>query len=458
MVAKITPEEMEGVPHHLFSLLQPADESFDIHHYRQIFWTVVNEIVGRGNVPVVVGGTNYYLEATLRDLGYLPQSNNCPVSEDAILKLSNKSAGSNSVEELGKRISDSLERLDFDEMIEVYRSIDPEAAKLVLKNDVRRLENTLKRVQNQVAESLGHTEVSEKYQQREEEILRSVKQAGLTGLLVLVLDTEDFPWLEGRLLQRIQSMVFKEGGLQEIVTLLTSMLLEGSSGTFTNPGEAVKYLEDKKESGVLQAIGYKEFLPFLEMILSEAANGLPSFDLVSVTTKARAAAEEYIKQAAEYQQTSPIHEEIHNSIQRLWRHTVQLVKKQQRYIKNRLLGCGYTKLLKVCHTLQVASVEQFKASVLPASRKLLDTFLYSEDILSQSLDGQTPGLLQMSLSADTQPTKTQKVFSHCDICNKSFVTVVDRDAHFSSKGHWKQMRSDRRRVKNEVRRAAAMED
>ena len=62
--AKITNEEMQGVRHHLIDVYKP-DFPFDVTVFKNEAKRLVDEITSRGNVPIVVGGTGFYIQALL---------------------------------------------------------------------------------------------------------------------------------------------------------------------------------------------------------------------------------------------------------------------------------------------------------------------------------------------------------------------------------------------------------
>ena len=66
---KITPEEMAGIPHHLLDVITPT-ERFSVVRWREMAERAVNEIIGRGNVPIVCGGTGYYISALVDGLRF----------------------------------------------------------------------------------------------------------------------------------------------------------------------------------------------------------------------------------------------------------------------------------------------------------------------------------------------------------------------------------------------------
>ena len=67
--AKITKEEMRGVKHHLIDVLDPK-EPFDVHRFLELSKAAAKEIYSRGHLPVVVGGTGFYIQALLYDIAF----------------------------------------------------------------------------------------------------------------------------------------------------------------------------------------------------------------------------------------------------------------------------------------------------------------------------------------------------------------------------------------------------
>ncbi len=67
--AKITREQMEGVPHHLIDVLMP-DEEFNVFRFQQMAKEALAGIYGRNHIPIVVGGTGFYIQALLYDIDF----------------------------------------------------------------------------------------------------------------------------------------------------------------------------------------------------------------------------------------------------------------------------------------------------------------------------------------------------------------------------------------------------
>ena len=67
--AKITPEEMDGVPHHLVDVLEPT-EDFNIVLFQQMAKEAMEKIYDKGRIPILVGGTGFYIQAVTRDIDF----------------------------------------------------------------------------------------------------------------------------------------------------------------------------------------------------------------------------------------------------------------------------------------------------------------------------------------------------------------------------------------------------
>ena len=67
--AKITTEEMQGVEHHLIDILEP-EEDFNIALFKQHSKEAIASIYEKGNIPIIAGGTGFYIQALLYDIDF----------------------------------------------------------------------------------------------------------------------------------------------------------------------------------------------------------------------------------------------------------------------------------------------------------------------------------------------------------------------------------------------------
>lgn len=67
--AKITAQEMDGVKHYLIDVLKP-DEEFNVHVFQQMTKQCMEEIYAKGKIPLIVGGTGFYIQSVLYDIHF----------------------------------------------------------------------------------------------------------------------------------------------------------------------------------------------------------------------------------------------------------------------------------------------------------------------------------------------------------------------------------------------------
>ena len=67
--AKVTREEMDGVCHHLIDVLKP-DEEFHVVKFQEMAKEAIKEIYVKGKIPILVGGTGFYIQSVLYDIDF----------------------------------------------------------------------------------------------------------------------------------------------------------------------------------------------------------------------------------------------------------------------------------------------------------------------------------------------------------------------------------------------------
>uniref|UniRef100_UPI004057C2C1 tRNA (adenosine(37)-N6)-dimethylallyltransferase MiaA n=1 Tax=Agathobacter sp. TaxID=2021311 RepID=UPI004057C2C1 len=115
--AKITKEEMDGVTHYLVDVLMPEEE-FNIVRFQQMAKAAMEEIYAQGKIPVVVGGTGFYIQALLYDITF--DSQDCDEAYRTELEQFAKEQGKEALHE----------RL---------KEIDPPSAEIIHANNVKRV-------------------------------------------------------------------------------------------------------------------------------------------------------------------------------------------------------------------------------------------------------------------------------------------------------------------------------
>ncbi|XMB87377.1 tRNA (adenosine(37)-N6)-dimethylallyltransferase MiaA [Mycoplasmatota bacterium WC44] len=112
--AKITTDDMEGVPHHLVDFLEPYEE-YSVARFQKEVRTKIEEISSRGKLPIICGGTGLYIKAALTKYEF--QEN---IKRDI-------------------ETADKYNELSNDELHQKLKSVDPESAELFHPNNRRRV-------------------------------------------------------------------------------------------------------------------------------------------------------------------------------------------------------------------------------------------------------------------------------------------------------------------------------
>ena len=115
--AKIRPEEMQGVKHYLVDVLEPEEE-FHIVKFQQMAKEAMEEIYAKGKIPILVGGTGFYIQAVTRDIDFTEaeQENSYRTELEAL------------AEEKGAEY-----------LHEMLRKVDPASADSIHANNVKRV-------------------------------------------------------------------------------------------------------------------------------------------------------------------------------------------------------------------------------------------------------------------------------------------------------------------------------
>ena len=120
--AKVMPEEMQGIKHYLIDILDPKDE-FSVAVFKDYAQKAIKEITDNGKIPIVAGGTGFYIQALLYDIDFSESIGENPEYRSFLLK------------EYDDKGADYL----FDKL----REVDPETAGIIHKNDEKRVVRAL---------------------------------------------------------------------------------------------------------------------------------------------------------------------------------------------------------------------------------------------------------------------------------------------------------------------------
>ena len=99
--AKIRPEEMEGVPHHLIDILEPWEE-FNVVVFQKHCLECMEQIYDRSHIPILVGATGFYIQAVLRGIDFTENEENTEYRKK--LELLAEEQGPESLHEMLKKV------------------------------------------------------------------------------------------------------------------------------------------------------------------------------------------------------------------------------------------------------------------------------------------------------------------------------------------------------------------
>lgn len=205
--AKIRKDEMGGIPHYLVDVLDPGEE-FHVQRFQRMAKEAMEEIYARGQVPILTGGTGFYIQAVLKDVDFTEEE------------------------------SDGLYRRELEELVrqqgkevlhQMLREKDPKAAEEIHPNNVKRVIRAL-----EFYHETGQMISSHNQEQKE-------KASPYVSAYFVLNDERNL--LYQRIDERVDQMI-RQGLVEEVKKL-------------RNMG----YTKDMVS---MQGLGYKELFPYLE--------------------------------------------------------------------------------------------------------------------------------------------------------------------------------------------------
>lgn len=205
--AKPTKDEQQGIVHHLIDVVSPFD-SFTVSNYKNTAQPIINKLINEDKIPVICGGTGFYINSLLYDLSY-GNGNDNPEVREKYKNLASKNGN--------KYVYDIL------------KSVDPISAEKLHFNDVKRVIRALEIYENGCKKSDIKDEFIPKYNYFAYSI------------------NHDRKTLYDRINTRVDFMI-KNGLIDEVKSLVKSGV--------------------NRNLQCMQAIGYKEVFDYLDGIIS----------------------------------------------------------------------------------------------------------------------------------------------------------------------------------------------
>ena len=204
--AKPTKEEMQGIRHYLIDFVSP-DERYSVADYKQDAKKAIKEILNKGKVPIIVGGTGLYVDSLIYEIEYP----NIEFDEKYREKLEKE------VEEKG-----------LEELYEKAKEVDIEAIKKISKNDKKRILRIL-----EIYHATGKNKTEQEIKKKKKEVEFDYKVYALN-------------WDREKLYERINKRVdimIEQGLIEEVKNV---------------------YEKYNEFPTAMQGLGYKEVVEYLE--------------------------------------------------------------------------------------------------------------------------------------------------------------------------------------------------
>ena len=214
--AKPSQKDMKAIPHHLYGFVDPSDD-ITVAQYQKLAFDKIDEILARGNTPIVVGGTGLYLNSLIYKMSFAAKPINLKRREE--------------LEHLAEVRGNEY-------LFELLSAVDPDAAARIHPNNIRKIIRAIEAYElGSKLESMDKLEPNTKYDFK---------------INIVNMERE---WLYTRINRRVDKLM-EEGLLKEVKHLLS--------------------MGYNSETPAMKGIGYKELLLYLDgkVKLEEAVNNI----------------------------------------------------------------------------------------------------------------------------------------------------------------------------------------
>ncbi len=205
--AKVTEEEMQGIPHHLLDII-PPEQDFSVADFKRLCFEKIDEIIKKNKIPIIVGGTGLYVSSVILDMNFEEQ------------KIDEKYR--NELYELADKFSNEY-------VHNLLKEVDQRSANEIHPNNLKRVIRAL--------EMYKLNKIKSNHMDEEKERINNLTPKYNFKLFCLKLDKE---MLHNRINIRVDQMI--KQGLEEEAKLVYKL-----------PNCTAK-----------QAVGYKEFFRYFE--------------------------------------------------------------------------------------------------------------------------------------------------------------------------------------------------
>nr|XP_042700649.1 tRNA dimethylallyltransferase isoform X1 [Chrysemys picta bellii] len=377
---KISLQEQALCRHHMISFVDPLVSNYTVVDFRNKAAALIEDIFARETIPIVVGGTNYYIESLLWKVLVDTKEHSQRFDLGGLICAPQEKTSPSPGRAADQRVE--LEQLDGHELHCRLSQVDPEMAAKLHPHDKRKTARSL-----QVFEETGIPHSEFLHRQREEEgggPLGGPLKYPNSCILWLYADQAA---LDERLDKRVDDMV-AAGLLEELRDFHQRY----------NQEKVAENCQDYQH-GIFQSIGFKEFHEYL------------------------------ITEGKCPQETSALL--LEKGIQALKLVTKRYARKQNKWVRNRFLRRPGPNVPPV-YGLEVSDLSQWDENVLKPALQIVESFI----------QGRQPSADPVKMESEIKEDK--RSHHMCELCNRVIIGDREWAAHTKSKSHLRHLKKRRK--------------
>ncbi|ODV61470.1 tRNA dimethylallyltransferase [Ascoidea rubescens DSM 1968] len=359
--------ERQGIPHHIMNHI-PWDNEYNIHRFKNEALSKINQIHSINKIPIIIGGTHYYLQSLLFKNKTIT-TNLTQFDNENTFNI-NKSDTYDTYNQLSTDEKNLLKSNDSLKIFNKLKEIDPVLSQKFHPNDTRRIKRALEIC------LLTNKKTSDLYQQQN---LNQISESSLRFNTLVFWVWSNQSILNQRLDDRVDDMI-NNGAIDEISSLYNLYLS--------------KSIKPDCQHGVWQVIGFKEFLPWLnytnqseKKIDNVIAKKLFNQSVENMKIKTR----QYSKQQIKW---------IKKTL------CFELAKESKHYFINGGL----------IFLLDTSNLDNWNSNITIRSQQIMDTFLANKS--SYNLPQAPEGLTDMIQINEEKFNKPTWKHYQCDVCKQ----------------------------------------
>ncbi|KAI1391557.1 tRNA isopentenyltransferase [Hypoxylon trugodes] len=374
-------EERRGVPHHLLATINPHEPTWAVDVFAREAKRLIREIRGRGKLPIIVGGTHYYVHSVLFEDNLVTSQG----TDDGFLQRRPQ-------EENGTQFP--ILEGPTDMMLRRLREVDPIMADRWHPDDRRKIRRSL-----EIFLTTGKRASDIYAEQKQGKAFSSQVDSPWQSLMFWVYTDSDV--LKERLNKRVNKM-YENGLMEEVRSLHKARKLR------TQQGETVDLTR-----GIWQSIGYKQMESFFEAERNEESP----------------AKLEQVKEAG---------------LELIRIATRQYARQQLRWIRHKSIPAFRDhRAMDHLFILDSSCPSKFSTDVLEPARKICRDFLDGCDLIKPIEVSDKASEVLMAFGDEKASSETFKVRT-CEICGTSLQSEQQWEKHTKGRRHLRALRSGKR--------------